>query len=125
MMRKCPKCVIPMASINLHSEKVERCSECNGTFFDKGELASIINLIKIYREVEFDEPDILTEEVERQPYTCPSDGFEMVRKDYPGAVLDECSNCGGLWLDDGEIASLATTEAHIKNNLNLYIRLGE
>ena len=125
-MRKCPKCNTTMAFTNLLSEKVERCSQCNGTFFDKGELGSIINLIQIYREVEFDEPDIQTlEEVERSSYTCPSDGFEMVRKDYPSAVLDECSNCGGLWLDDGEIASLAKTEAHIKNNLKLYIRLGE
>ena len=126
MMRKCPRCNLPMASTTLHSEKVERCSECNGTFFDKGELGSIINLIQIYREVEFDEKDIQTlEDSERKPYTCPSDGFDMTRKDYLGAILDECRDCGGLWLDDGEIASLATTATHIQQNLKLYIRLGE
>ncbi len=125
MMRNCPKCKIPMPSTSLHSQEIERCIGCNGTFFDKGELGSIINLIEIYRSVELDESDIPIESTQRPPYHCPSDSSEMLRKEYPGAILDECSKCGGLWLDDGEISLLNTTAIHIKNNLNLYIRLGK
>jgi Zn-finger nucleic acid-binding protein len=125
IMRNCPKCKIPMPSSTLRVQEIERCEECNGTFFDKGELDSIINLIEIYRSVELDELDVSIENTERVPYLCPSDSSEMLRKEYPGAILDECSKCAGLWLDDGEISSLNATAIHIKNNLNLYLRLGE
>ena len=125
-MRDCPKCSIPMPSSILGGQEVERCEECSGTFFDKGELDSIINLIEIYRYVELDEPDIQTlADVERPPYRCPSEGANMLRKEYLGVTVDECSECGGVWLDDGEITTLKTTESHIKENLNLYIRLGK
>ena len=124
-MRNCPKCKIPMPSSTLRVQEIERCIGCNGTFFDKGELGSIINLIEIYRSVELDEDDISLKNTQRLPYCCPSDGSEMLRKEYPGAILDECSKCAGLWLDDGEISSLNATAIHIKNNLNLYFRLGE
>ena len=43
-----------MPSSTLRVQEIERCEECNGTFFDKGELYSIINLIEIYRSVELD-----------------------------------------------------------------------
>ena len=125
-MRNCPKCGIPMPSSIQGEQEVERCEECSGIFLDKGELDSIINLIEIYRYVELDEPDIQTlADVERPLYRCPSEGANMLRKEYLGVTVDECSECGGVWLDDGEITTLKTTESHIKENLNLYIRLGK
>ena len=115
-----------MPSSILGEQEVERCEECSGIFLDKGELDSIINLIEIYRYVELDEPDIQTlADVERPLYRCPSEGANMLRKEYLGVTVDECSECDGVWLDDGEITTLKTTESHIKANLNLYIRLGK
>ena len=49
----------------------------------------------------------------------------MERKDYGGITVDVSKDCTGVWLDDGELFSLKTTENHIKENLKLYIRLGQ
>jgi len=36
----CPKCGSDMAEIQFHSVTIDKCHECGGLFFDKGELES-------------------------------------------------------------------------------------
>ena len=125
-MRKCPKCNINLLEIWLHSQQVDRCGECKGTFFDFEELGSIIRLVEMYRSIELDEEETETvAPILRDHHNCPNDGTEMERKDYGGVTVDVCGDCKGVWLDDGELFSLKTTENHIRENLNLYIRLAQ
>ena len=116
MKRSCPVCGIGLLEIWLHRQQVDKCSNCKGTFFDFEELGSIISLVEMYRDIELDEPDIDTlQPTKRFNYKCPVDGLQMERKDYGSVTVDVCGDCKGVWLDDGELFSLKTTENHISS----------
>ena len=41
---------------------------------------------------------------------CPKDGERLAARDAHGVTIDECPSCGGVWLDKGEMATLAQRE---------------
>lgn len=41
---------------------------------------------------------------------CPKCGMTMVEIDYKNIKIDQCSECGGVWLDKGEIEQVAGME---------------
>jgi hypothetical protein len=41
---------------------------------------------------------------------CPKCGMELIEIDYKGIKIDECSECEGIWLDAGELATVAKLE---------------
>ena len=41
---------------------------------------------------------------------CPKCGMELIEIDYKGIKIDECSECEGIWLDAGELATIAKLE---------------
>jgi ribosomal protein L37AE/L43A len=45
--------------------------------------------------------------------SCPKCGMRLVEIDYKGIKIDECSGCEGVWLDAGEIKSVAALEASV------------
>lgn len=126
-MRHCYECNVQALEIDFHGEKVDQCPNCKGLFFDKGELSRIVHLAEVFYNVNIDEEDIdSVPTVEHQRIIhCPADKSEMNPMDIAGLTIDVCPDCGGIWLDDGEISALKMAENHIKQNLQLYIRLGE
>ena len=125
-MRNCPKCEILMGKDWLYHQEIERCMKCNGIFLDEGELGHLVRLMEIYKEISLEEKEIETlDEIDRDPHICPVEGNNMNREDYGGLPVDVCSECHGVWLDDGELIALKKTENHIKSHLNLYLRLAE
>lgn len=125
-VRHCPDCRIPLIEIGLDGEQVDRCPQCSGIFFDRGELESIVQLFRCYQKVTLGEPEIDTiprAEIERQ-VLCPADGTPMNPADGGEMIYDTCPACDGIWLDSGELSVLRATEAHIRRNIGLYIRLG-
>ncbi|TNE51541.1 MAG: hypothetical protein EP343_05435 [Deltaproteobacteria bacterium] len=126
-MRSCPVCSVSLEEVQMHDETVDRCPDCNGIYFDKGELESIVGLVAMVNSVKLSEEDIDTIEPEEQEreLPCPVDGVVMEKRDIGGYVIDLCPSCSGIWLDNDEITLLKLTEDHIKQNLQLYIRLGQ
>jgi len=45
---------------------------------------------------------------------CPKCGMKLQEIDYKGIRIDKCFNCNGIWLDAGEMESIAQLE---KNTL--------
>jgi hypothetical protein len=41
--------------------------------------------------------------VANPPLTCPDDGHPLIVRRAHGVELDFCGNCGGVWLDHGEL----------------------
>ncbi len=37
---------------------------------------------------------------------CPKCGMELVEIDFKGVKIDKCSECNGIWLDNGELDQL-------------------
>lgn len=124
-MRKCPVCHTELQEVKMSRQMVDRCTDCGGVFFDKGELEQIIELVKVFNEISLQEAEIDTAEHERQEreLSCPADRSVMDKQEIAGHIIDVCSECGGIWLDDGEVALLRIAEKHINDHIQLYIRL--
>lgn len=39
---RCPKCGMELTEIHLHGIHVDRCTSCNGTWFDEGEIERLV-----------------------------------------------------------------------------------
>jgi len=37
---------------------------------------------------------------------CPKCGVNLVARDHLGVTIDECNDCGGIWLDKGELETI-------------------
>ncbi len=126
MARACPTCAAELRPSRLHGQEVDRCPSCRGVYFDAGELEAVIELVRLFDQVELSEPEIASAR-DREPdreLHCPSDGARMEKAEVGGEVIDRCPTCAGLWLDDGEVAALKLAEQHIRSYLDLYVRLG-
>lgn len=125
-MRSCPVCGVPLIEITREGQVLDRCTRCGGLYFDRGELAQVVDLWRILRSVRLDEIELATvpvEEVERDLH-CPADGSLMEPRDIGNLVIDVCPTCEGIWLDKGELVGLQLAERNLRENLTLYIRLG-
>ncbi len=125
-MRRCPVCESALESTALCSQTVDRCPKGCGTYFDAGELEAVSTLASLFHDVSLDEPEIDTVpkgERERQ-MPCPVDGASMQPLEMSGLIIDHCCRCDGIWLDEGELAALRLAEWNIRENTQLYIRLG-
>jgi len=47
---------------------------------------------------------------ERHYMRCPKCGMELVEIDYKTIKIDKCSECGGIWLDAGELEAVSKCE---------------
>jgi len=107
----CPKCRKPSVTGFKTGEDVtvDMCEHCNGTWFEKGEIAS-------YFELSVDIPDKKAALATAEPtgLKCPRcKTVELMEMEYSQVSLesgklmvDYCPTCEGIWLDKGEILSL-------------------
>jgi len=51
-------------------------------------------------------------EAERKSHymKCPKCGADLAVEDYQGVEIDRCTECGGMWLDAGELEMLLARE---------------
>jgi len=122
----CPNCAETLVEEEIKNQQIDRCPKCNGIYFDKGELESLVGLIKTYESIELEELDIdlVPQSEKERKLVCPRDGAPMIEQQILGVVFDQCTSCEGIWLDGGEISALKILENHIRQNLSLYIKLG-
>ena len=118
--RKCPRCTAGLEAVLLavgaESVEIDRCPECNGLFFDPGELDQVLDGIETRAEVvdhrallTLIEEETPTDDFERVTYaSCPECGQLMHRRNFgqrSGVIIDSCRD-HGLWLDGGELRRL-------------------
>lgn len=84
-------------------------------------------MVRLFLELELEEKDIPSTAAGKTErlISCPADGQLMKPKDFSVVVVDICDECGGVWLDGGEIAALKLAENNIRHNHDLYIRLAQ
>lgn len=111
--RKCPTCKIALDTIDVGDKIpffVERCHECYGLFFDKGELEELVGMsVKTSQNVDVMKLAELSENprhIDVITYRkCPVCDKMMQRVNFmkqSGVVTDVCQN-HGIWLDSGEL----------------------
>ena len=101
----CPRC-----GIALSDERFKRfgpdviidvCPCCKGTWYDKGELAKVIDDLSLQtRLIDFPMGG------EASPVQCPRCGGEMRAHKEGSVEVDACPSCNGVWLDLGEMEAL-------------------
>jgi Zn-finger nucleic acid-binding protein len=80
---------------------IDVCPKCNGIWLDKGELGKVLKDRKL--------ADYLTKHIgtkSRSPMVCPRCGMTMDIEKADDIEVDVCLNCGGVWLDEGELLGL-------------------
>lgn len=106
----CPKCEDELKASELLGVRIDICPSCRGSWFDRNELRQARNQadsdlawmeINLWKEIdEF--------HVRRESVKCPSCREKMASVGYSdtGVQIDYCSECGGIWLDNGEFARI-------------------
>jgi Zn-finger nucleic acid-binding protein len=105
---KCPKCgTETLNQFSVREVAVERCSSCNGSWFDARELSQL--LAEDARYVSTLRRGSVKEQLEGKKGFCPRDGSDLLRV-YSSidrsVILDACAECRGIWLDGGEFNKL-------------------
>ena len=106
----CPRCKSVMHKIEEPDITVDRCSECGGTFLDKGELDVLATGMS--GEIEFCSVDP-EERTDKHAYIeCPKvecEGNRMRKINlliYSDIIFDHCEKCAGFFSDSGEITEM-------------------
>lgn len=80
---------------------IDVCPTCKGIWLDKGELGKLLQDRKL--------SNYLTKHIgtkSRSPMVCPRCGMTMDIEKADDIEVDVCLNCGGVWLDQGELEML-------------------
>jgi Zn-finger nucleic acid-binding protein len=115
---KCPKCNIKMQQILISKQDytvtVDRCNRCDGYWFDRSELEKVLD----------EESKAWTLQFEKSfeddaDFRCPRcEGLVETRNLYDIKV-DLCLNCGGIWLDRGELEAVQRTYRFEQNQARI------
>jgi eukaryotic-like serine/threonine-protein kinase len=111
----CPKCRIEeMRTESIEGVEIDRCPACQGIFLDSGELAILLrNKLgeKADNPIFVSTPEIL----DSAKAICLRCNQEMELVQAPFAIfVDVCHNCGGIFLDAGELSSLQRLPSAIR-----------
>jgi len=106
---KCPKCISPMVKVTFGCIEVDRCTDCQGLFFDEFEKEQ---LRKLNGADTLDIGDVKTgrefNKVDRiNCPRCTSLMIRMVDLEQPHIWFEHCTVCGGSFFDAGEFKDLA------------------
>ena len=105
---KCPKCKSEtLADFRIDDVTVDRCSSCDGIWFDADELVQL--LADDAKQVASLRRGGMREELGGKKGRCPRDAEELLRV-YSAVdktvIIDACPECRGIWLDGGEFDKL-------------------
>jgi Zn-finger nucleic acid-binding protein len=112
MPRNCPDCKIALVRKDFSGLELDACPQCAGVFFDDGELTDL-------RRQGSEAFGALDEEINPEQTNevravaklrlCPGCGNAMTAFRYlysSPVILDSCDNCGGIWIDNGELKQM-------------------
>jgi uncharacterized protein len=113
---KCPRCSQALRQVSYEGVLVDTCDGCHGEWLDKAEITRINKA----RDVVFSAEDkanvegskqvVLKQVVQAQKaLICPRCNVAMSTINYAydsGVMIDQCSKCAGVWLDDQELEAI-------------------
>ena len=109
---KCPACFNDLKEVQIGSLKVDVCQEgCGGIWFDAFELQRVDEEAEAagepLLEIERDSRIVIDNSRKRD---CPRCSQVKLHRHFFSArrhiQVDQCPNCGGYWLDAGELAQI-------------------
>jgi uncharacterized protein len=110
MIMRCPRTAKPLRHVKVGTVTVDFSDACGGVFFDRFELQRFDDDIEtageLLAELMVEHEDSTIDFTKR--IRCPKHpDVVMMRRFYSpkrGVEVDECPECGGIWLDAAELA---------------------
>ncbi|MCU4162653.1 zf-TFIIB domain-containing protein [Carboxylicivirga caseinilyticus] len=108
----CPRCNTTLEEKNINdlsgSIQVDTCPSCGGTWFDKGELEQIENVVEL-SIIEIRNIPKKKEQLEK--LKCPDCNLHPTLSKHAHqrdkkVIFDYCEICHGIWLDRGELEAI-------------------
>ena len=123
---RCPKAGSVLEKVTVSTVSLDKCHHCDGLWLDEGEIKIIRNLdldeVEESLEREFGNPEVDIAPEKESFMRCPrcEDG-RMHRHHisyYVPVRVDQCMECHGIWLDDGELDALLLDRTKMNEELN-------
>jgi hypothetical protein len=113
----CPRCNSVLQSIEYDNQKVEVCPGCKGEWLFAGELQKIVeHHDEVFTPEEIASLDAVNKEIftaekdDKDELNCPACGDVRMEHfnygDTSGIILHKCTECGGIWMDKGELTKI-------------------
>ena len=116
----CPNCKQEtLEKITFYKNQVERCSQCNGIWFDQGELRRSKDEEDQF--LKWLDVDLWKDggkfRVSNSSKICPVCKVNLYEVNYGDSDIgvDICNKCKGIWLDEGEFKKIIS---YLKNKVN-------
>lgn len=108
MARNCPDCSVDMVIESVGDIKLDVCSLCAGTWFDPEELRILLARDPLALDMLEDKAVPSVEQKPAGPSwrRCPDCQLPLEEYHYlytSPVVLNTCRDCGGVWVEDGEL----------------------
>jgi uncharacterized protein len=108
----CPRCSSPLTRLRIGGVDTDLCESCGGVWLDRLELSRFKDPDSVFGDALVAQlsqiPAALIDRAAR--LRCPRHpGVVMLRRAFSRTIplqIDECPECGGLWLDAGELAQI-------------------
>ena len=104
----CPACAASMKRVAEPDIVIERCPECHSTWLDKDELNTLAT--GLAGDIEYCSFDDEIHNDEHPHRKCPKCNSVVLKKTgllaYADIIFDSCDNCGGFFLDHGEMEKM-------------------
>ena len=107
----CPKCRNEIHEMRIEGVDLDFCSSCKGIWFDKDEMAFMLELPDDMPQIEE-----VKKEARKTNFECPRCGNKLEEMKFIEArdlLLDRCPKCKGIWLDKGELPKVEDIAATI------------
>jgi|GEM_PF-72528 len=107
---RCPKCRADMEQIDYEGTEVDRCTICNGLWFDAGEI-DVLRDKQAAAAIDTGDAKTGKQNNALDSYQCPRCSGAMVKVVDPRQThiwYETCSSCNGSYLDAGELRDLST-----------------
>jgi Zn-finger nucleic acid-binding protein len=108
---KCPVCKNLMIVVEHDKVEVDHCVNCQGVWFDAGELELFLETKKLedphlYPAYFTTAPETKTTEKRRKCPICGKNMRKVTVGEKPKVLIDACPKGDGLWFDGGEVDQL-------------------
>jgi len=107
----CPACKNNMIVVEHHQIELDYCPQCQGVWFDSGELELLVERLKLGDTELFLRSILRTTEAQstEKKRRCPICTQKMKKTtigEEPRILIDACQRGDGLWFDGGEMTQL-------------------
>lgn len=106
---RCPKCRSDMQAIDVDGVEVDRCTICQGLWFDRGEVERVIEA-RAAASLDIGDAAVGKVQNDIDQYRCPRCGGPMARlvdAGQPHIWFEKCGACHGSFFDAGELKDLS------------------